>query len=157
MKHSQRGLGMVTAIIILVVMASLASALATFGTTQQLTLAQDVMAAKAWQAAVAGNEWGLYMAQNAGTEWDSSAACTPSATVGSTGTTQTKTLDLTADLGFSVLVRCSATRFNEGENPDSPGTPVQVTLYTITSIASNGASVESPSYVERTRVVIASN
>ena len=66
MKHFQQGLGMITAIIILVILASLAGAMATFGTTQQLTSAQDVMSVKAWQAAKAGNEWGLYMALNSG-------------------------------------------------------------------------------------------
>lgn len=157
MMRFQRGLGMIAAIIVLVIMASLAGAMMTFGTAQQLTSAQDVMAVKAWQAAKVGNEWGLYMALNAGTGWDSGSACTPAATVGAAGVTQTRTIDLVADLGFSATVSCSATRFNEGENPASPGDPLPVTLYTITSVASNGAAVESPGYVERRRVVIAAD
>lgn len=146
---------MITAIIILVIMASLAGAMATFGTTQQLTSAQDVMSVKAWQAAKAGNEWGLYMALTPGTGWASGVACTPSGTVGTPGTQQTKTIDLSAELGFSVAVTCSATKFNEGEA--APSVAKEVTLHTITSKATNSASVTSPGYVERTRVVIASN
>jgi MSHA biogenesis protein MshP len=154
----QRGLGMVAAIIVLVIMAALAGGMMTFGTAQQLTSTQDVLAVRAWQAAKIGNEWGLFSALNAGTGWTSGAACTPSPTVGTAGTTQVRTIDLAADLGFSVTVSCSATRFNEGEDPAMPpGTPLQITLYTITSIASNGLPVESPGYVERRRVVIATN
>ena len=152
MKHFQQGLGMITAIIILVILASLAGAMATFGTTQQLTSAQDVMSVKAWQAAKAGNEWGLYMALTHGIGWASGAACTPSGTVGTPGAEQTKSI---TELGFSVAVTCSATKFNEGET--APAVAKEVTIFTITSKASNGASVTSPGYVERSRVVIATN
>lgn len=155
MKRFQHGLGIIAAIMILVILASLASAMATFGTTQQLTSAQDVLSVKGWQAAKAGNEWGLYMALTSGTAWASTTACTPSTTLGTAGTEQTKTIDLSAELGFSVVVTCSATKFNEGET--DPGVAKEVTLYTIKSTASNGASVASPGYVERSRTVIAEN
>jgi MSHA biogenesis protein MshP len=149
MKHFQQGIGIIAAIMILVILASLAGAMVTFGTTQQLTSAQDVMSVKAWQAAKAGNEWGLYMALNSGTGWVGTAACAPSPTAGTSGTQQTKTIDLTTDLGFSVTVKCAATTFNEGGSG--------FTLYTITSIATNGVPVTSPGYVERSRVVVAEN
>jgi MSHA biogenesis protein MshP len=168
MKRCQQGLGMITAIIILVIMASLAAAMMTFGSTQQLTSAQDVMSVRAWQAAKAGNDWGLYMVLNAGTGWNGGVACTDSGTVGTPGTERTKTIDLTADLGFSVSVKCSATQFNEGEcaltdvdpacvvYPLDPSRKIKtIILYTITSIGSNGAPVASPGYVERSRIVIA--
>jgi MSHA biogenesis protein MshP len=157
MRNFQQGLGMITAIIILVILASLAGAMMTFGTTQQLTSAQDVMSVKAWQAAKAGNEWGLYMALNSGAGWASGAACTPSGTAGTPGTQQTKDIGLTTELGFSVTVTCSATKFNEGEVPGPPVAKKEIILYTVTSKATNGASVASPGYVERRRVVIAAN
>lgn len=153
MSHFQRGLGMITAIVILVILASLAGAMMTFGMTQQLTSAQDVMSVKAWQAAKAGNEWGQYMALKSVPECSA-----------------TKTIDLAADLGFLVTVNCSTNKFNEGEcalsdtdpacevDPLDPGRKVKtITLYTITSIARNGVSVASPGYVERSRVVIVAN
>lgn len=155
MKRLQRGLGMITAIIILVILAALAGAMASFGTIQQLSSAQDILSARAWQAAKAGNEWGLYMALNSGTGWASGAACTPSGTLGTAGTLQTRVVDLAADFGFSVTVTCSATRFNEGENPGPPVAARQIILYTITARAANGTVVTSPGYVERSRVVIA--
>lgn len=155
MKRGQQGLGMISAIIVLVILASLAGAITTFGTTQQLTSAQDVMSVRAWQAAKAGNEWGKYMALRGGTGWDGGVACTPSATLGAAGATRTQTLDLMAEMGFSVAVSCSATRYNEGE--DSPGAPRTVILYTISASANNGAPVASAAYVERNRTVIAEN
>jgi MSHA biogenesis protein MshP len=153
MKRYQQGLGMITAIIILVILASLAAAIASFGSTQQMTSAQDVLSVRAWQAAKAGNEWGLFSALNAGTGWTGGAACTPSGTVGTAGTTRTRAIDLNAELGFTVTVSCSATTFNEGQL--SGGGARTITLYTITSTATNGTAVTSPGYVERTRVVIA--
>lgn len=143
---------MISAIIVLVILASLAAAITTFSNTQQLTSAQDVMSVRAWQAAKAGNDWGLYMALGSGTGWDGGVACTPSATLGTAGTTRTFTLDLMTEMGFNVTVTCSATRYNEGE--ESPGSPKTVTLYTIASTANNGAPVASAAYVERSRVVI---
>lgn len=170
MKRFQQGLGMITAIIVLVVMVAFAGAMIAFGTTQQLTSAQDVMSVKAWQAAKAGNEWGLYMALNSGAGWASGAACTPSGTAGTAGTEQTKTIDLTLELGFSVAVKCSATKFNEGEcavtdadpaceiDPDDAERKIKtIRLYTIEATAFNAAPVASPGYVERRRVVIAAN
>lgn len=153
MRQLQRGLGMIAAIIILVILAALAAAMVSFGATQQLTSAQDVMSVKAWQAAKAGNEWGMYKALKPVPE------CAA-----------TNTIDLTAELGFQVTVRCAQSTFNEGEcalsdtdpacivDPLDPAHKIRtVTLYTITSIASNGVSVASPGYVERSRVVIVAN
>ena len=154
LRNSQQGLGMISAIVVLVILASLAGAMMTFGTAQQLTTAQDVMSVKAWHAAKLGNEWGLYMALNAGTGWDGSTACVPSGTVGTPGTEQTRSIDLVAELGFTVTVTCSATQFNEGEHPVTLA-PNRIVLYTIASTAHNGGvSVMSPGYVERRRVVI---
>lgn len=156
MKRFQQGLGMITAIIILVILASLAAAIATFGSTQQLTSAQDVLSVRAWQAAKAGNEWGLFTALNAGNGWTSGLACTPSATPGIPGAQQSRVINLNAELGFSVTVTCSATTFNDGQLPGGPPVVAKtLTLYTLVSTASNGSSVASPGYVERTRVVIA--
>lgn len=146
---------MISAIIVLVILASLAGAITTFSTAQQLTSAQDVMSVRAWQAAKAGNEWGLYMALRGGMGWVGNVACTPAAMPGVAGVQRTQVLDLMAETGFTVTVTCSATRYNEGE--ETPGVPRAVTLFTITASANNGAPVASAAYVERSRVVIAEN
>lgn len=142
--HGQRGFGAVMAIVVLVIMASMAAAMVKFGTTQQLTSAQDVLSAKAWGAARTGNEWGLYQALK-------NNSCT------------TTTLDLTADTGFRVTVVCSAVNRNEGESV--PGTPNVLRVYRIESTACNiaascpagAATATSPGYIERKRQAIATD
>lgn len=58
----QSGFGAIAAIMILVILSVLAAALTRLGSTQQLTSAQDLLSARAWQAAKIGNEWGLFQA-----------------------------------------------------------------------------------------------
>ena len=135
----QLGFGVIAAIVILVVLAGLAAALVSTSNTQHLSAAQDVLAARAWQAARAGNEWGLNQAlpNNAG-------VCAASTT-----------LDLRADTGFFVTVSCRQFSFNEaGSNR---------IFFEITSTACpvNGCPSNTPgtvataNYIERSRVVIA--
>ena len=56
----QAGVGLVTAIFLLVVLAGLGVASVTLFTTQQESSNLDLEGAKAYQAARAGIEWGLY-------------------------------------------------------------------------------------------------
>lgn len=150
--NRQQGFGAIAAIVILVILAVLASAIVSIGGVQQVSSAQDVMSAKAWQAARAGDEWGLYQALKNG-----SCVATPA-----------QTLDLSADTGFRVTVTCDSWTYNEGET--IPGTPRQVVVYRITAVAcpaaacppdmavpANKAVVAGAGYIERTRVVLATN
>jgi MSHA biogenesis protein MshP len=144
----QRGFGAIAAIVVLVMLAVLAAAIVSISTTQQITSAQDVMSARAWQAARAGNEWGLYQALKG--SWTN---CT-------TGVNQP--LDLTADTGFHVNVYCDSWVFNEGES--APGAAQTVRVYRIKAVActattcpASDASVAGAGYVERTRVVLATD
>lgn len=56
----QRGFTLVTAIFVLVVLAALGAAIAVVSPGQQLGSALDVQGARAYQAARAGLEWGLF-------------------------------------------------------------------------------------------------
>lgn len=140
----QRGFGAIAAIVILVILAALAAAIVSLSTTMQLTAAQDVMSARAWQAARAGNEWGLYQALKG--SWTSCAGANQS-------------LDLTVDTGFHVNVDCDSWEFNEGESV--PGTAQTIRIYRVKAVACSAvtcpaldASVATASYIERTRVVV---
>lgn len=142
--NRQSGFGMIAAIVILVILASLGAALANFGAVQQTSSVQDVMSARAWQAAKAGNEWGLYQAFKG--SW-------------TTCNNQTQTLDLTASAGFRVTVTCTSSVFNEGETATGPRT---VRIFQIVSVACNSSSTcpdnslaTTRNYVERAREVIA--
>lgn len=134
-------MGAIMAIVILVVLAALAGALVRFGTTQQVTIAQDVLMARADAALRAATEWGQYRAlQN--------KACTTGGT-----------LDLRAETGFRVVVDCKKESFDEGKN--NLGTPVTIGIFTITATACNSptscpdsAMAISPAYIERQRVTI---
>lgn len=55
-----RGVGLITAIFLLVVIAALAVAMVTVFTTQQTSSALDVQGARAYQAARSGLEWGIF-------------------------------------------------------------------------------------------------
>ena len=144
--RGQRGFGAIAAIVVLVILALLAAAIVSVGTTQQITSAQDVLAARAWQAARAGNEWGLYKVLK---EKTACASISPTT--------------LAVDGGFYVTVRCAASTYNDGESV--PGAPNPLTVYRIEAIACPAAtgcpvleaSVAGVGYVERRRVVLATD
>ena len=60
LKQAGRGFVLPSAIFLLVILAALATFLVRISTTQSITSAQDVQGARAYQAARAGIEWGLY-------------------------------------------------------------------------------------------------
>lgn len=140
----QRGFGYIAAIVIVVVLAMLGVAAARLTTTQQAGIAQDILSARAWQAARAGTEWGLYNALRLN-------KCNAAPT----------TLDLREDSGFAVSITCKSFAFSEGEVPGSPGTPQTKTVFTIDAVACNSASCPDNAksatleYTERRRVVTA--
>ena len=57
---AQRGFSLVSAIFLLVVLATLGAAMVTFSTTQNQTQAMDAMGSRAYEAANAGIEWAAY-------------------------------------------------------------------------------------------------
>lgn len=85
-----RGFGIVTAVFLLVVLAGLGVAMVSFFSVQQTASALDVQGARAYQAARAGIEWGLYRQLRA-------SSCQP-----------TSTFVVPAN-GFTVTVRCTLT------------------------------------------------
>jgi len=148
MRH-MRGFGAIAAIMVLLILAALAAAIVSLGTTQQATLALDVMSARAWQAARAGNEYGLFRALSTTSPTDPWKTCNG----------QQSTLDLRAETGFFVTVTCNSWLYNEGET--APDTPRTVRVFRIQSIAcpvnpcSGINDASQPGYVERRRMAIA--
>ena len=135
----EHGFGAISAVIVLVMLAALAAALVRFGSVAQNTSAQALLAARALQAARAGIEWGLY--QSLKGSWNSCG-------------TAMQTLDLKAETGFAVTVRCDSRLFNEGES--AAGVARTVRLYTIDATACNASTAcpdnvraTAPGYVER--------
>ena len=56
----QRGASLITAVFLLVVLATLAVVMVSLNTTQQVSSALDVQGSRAYLAARAGAEWGVY-------------------------------------------------------------------------------------------------
>jgi MSHA biogenesis protein MshP len=141
-----QGFAIVSAIFILVVLAALGAFVLNISTNQQIGSLLDVQGVRAYQAAKAGVEWGLYKVQS-----------TPAYNFGYTSTnpnnracpaaTTSFTPGAATLAGFVVTVTCTATT-------DGSGGP---TIYAIVSTACNQAvggacpNVVSPGalYVER--------
>jgi MSHA biogenesis protein MshP len=130
---AQRGFSIVSAIFLLIVMASLGAFMLTFGTVQHTTSTQDMEGARAYQAARTGIEWGLYQALQVPPPPAAAPAClAPSTTLPALGG---------ALAGFTVTVDCSSSDHAEA------GATVRV--YQFTSTAINGAAAGSAQRVER--------
>ncbi len=122
----QRGVGLVTALFLLVVLAALGAFIVTVGTVQQVTPVLAIQGARAYQAARTGIEWGIYQAIPPSGPF----SCVPSTSFTPPGTD-----------GFTVQVQCSFNNHNEG------GAAFRV--FVITATATSGA-FGTTDYVSRT-------
>lgn len=140
-RAGMRGFGVIAALVVLVLLAALAAAVVRIGTAQQMGAAQGLESSRATWAAASGVDWGAYQALR-GT-WTSCA-------------NTSQTLDLSAESGLWVTVRCNSTLYNEGESASN--TPQTVRVYTLTATACNSSAgcpdntrAVRPGYVERVK------
>lgn len=126
----QRGVGIVTAVFLVVVLAALGAFLVTVFGLQQTAGALDVQSGRAYHAARSGLEWGIYQATRNG-------SCAPTQILAFGGTLN----------AYTVTVQCTAFA------ADELGTPVN--LYRIVANACNAppcpnpAANPGPRYLER--------
>ena len=122
----QRGIGIVTAIFLLVTLAALAVAMVSVFSSQQASSALDVLGARAYLAAKAGAEWGVFQVKRNSSCVSSTTFAMPS------GTTLSS---------FYVTVTCSAV------------SDLGISRYYVTSTACNASSCPPVSigsdYVQR--------
>jgi MSHA biogenesis protein MshP len=125
------GIGLVTAIFLLVVLAALGVAMVTVFTSQQQAASLDAQGARAYQAARAGVEWGLFQQMRNGSCAGSTTFALPAASVLA---------------GFTVTVTCKSS----GADP--------LTRRVLEATACNqpagdgscpNAATNSPDYVQR--------
>ena len=132
--HRQRGFSLVAAIFIIVVLAAIGTFILTVSTVQKATTATTLQAARAYDAARSGIEWGIYQAVN--------GSCLAGPT----------SVDVSAAPGLgsfnAVQVSCSDTDHAEGSN--------NIKVYVITATASAG-TFGQPYYVSRQIRVSATN
>jgi len=120
----QRGVALIAAIFVLVVLAALALFMLNLSGTQHFTSMWAVQGARAHYAAQSGLEWGAWQALNGG-------GCN----------NPTLQVDAGAPQTFNVAVACTSSAFTEH------GTPR--TIWTITATATYGGSVGSIGFVQR--------
>jgi MSHA biogenesis protein MshP len=145
LRQRMRGFSLITAIFLLVVLASLGAFMVTFTGLQQGTLQADVLGVRAYYAARAGTEWAMYRALDP----DNTIAPGPAAFVAcasASGTINTMGGSLSP---FTVVVGCNETVHTEAART--------LHVYEITATACNDASCPAVSpasgYVER-RIVV---
>ncbi|MBW8899670.1 MAG: hypothetical protein JF619_16495 [Massilia sp.] len=154
MMRRQAGFAYIAAIVFLVVLAGFALAALRLSATSQATVSQQVVGARANQAARGGIEWALFRLKGAtGTAGCFTVPATPGTVDGTTLT------DFVTATGFRVTLTCTARTYNEGQNPD--GSNRAKNIFELTATACSGAagpcpdngSLASPDYVERRRSV----
>jgi MSHA biogenesis protein MshP len=114
LRRTERGMSLMVAIFLIVVIAVLSAMAISVGTAASSSTGRQLQADRAWAAARAGLEWGAYRALVQG-------SC-----VGST------TLNLTQSVlnGFTVTVTCTRSNHNEG--------PVSYSVFDVTAFAQSG-------------------
>ena len=133
----QRGFSLITAIFLLVILSALGVFMMSLSTLQQSSSTLDLQGNRAYQAARAGVEWGVYQVmapENINPPAGNVAqyACPASATA---------LPPLGGSLSnFSVTVACSSSQFSSGGN--------LITVYQLTSTATFGTA-PATSYIER--------
>ena len=116
-RAAARGFALISAIFILVVLALLGAMIVALSTTQHVGQARDLLGSRAYFAARAGIEWGVFAALR-------NNACAPSTILPALAGSAS---------GFAVVVTCSPSGpFDEG------GTAVRI--YQLTATATRGAA-----------------
>jgi MSHA biogenesis protein MshP len=147
-ERSQRGIGAIFLIAILVMISAFAGAVGLLSQSQHTGSALDLLGAKAYQSARAGLEWGIHRVLRG-----SSADCTAIES-GGAGTTFLFAGDLA---GFQVTVNCAFSTHTE--------VATTVTMYALNATGCNltagsclGVTPSTPFYVERQlRVTVGTN
>ena len=128
--HPARGFSIITAIFLLVVLSALGVALVSISTMQHAESALDVQGARAYQAARAGMEWGVFQKRVNGSCVASSSFALPA-----NGALN----------GFSVTVRCTQAA---GALPRSQVIATACNQ-PVGSVCSTANATNNPDYVQR--------
>lgn len=128
----QTGFAAIAAIFLVVVLAAMGAFMVTFSNTQQLTSAQDLQGSRAYWAARAGLEWAI-------------GAVVPQASAMAACPASPQTLPAvgTFDGGFTVVVTCTLSSFNEA------AAAANVKIFQFTAVARSAGAIGSVGYVER--------
>ena len=131
--HAQRGVSIIAAIFLLLLFAALAAFMASLTSSAHMTSAQDVQGMRAYQAAQAGVEWGLFQLDPG-----DSALALPAAASANCAASST----LNQISGFTVVVSCSRSpTYTEGT--------LTLAVYQIIATATVAGATAPPAAAER--------
>lgn len=116
-----RGFTMVSAVFLVVILAGLGAVMLNMSNVQHTSSALDVQGARAYQAARAGIEWGLYRQLRDGTCGASESFALPAGS---------------SLAGFTVTVTCTAATY-DSTTPDVAVSP-SIMQYRVAAVACNG-------------------
>lgn len=159
MRRQQSGFAYIAAVILLVVVAGIAVSLLRLTDTQQGTVNQALLGARANLAARGGIEWAFFSLNQVCVQLPAGGGPAPAVTPTVLG-------DFRQASGFTVSVSCTFREYAEGESMDlsDPAQPTLIPvpkrIYRIVSTACNGSTTACPDpgsvpladYVERSRV-----
>jgi MSHA biogenesis protein MshP len=136
-RSRQRGVSIISAIFMLLLFAAIAAFMVSMVSTANITSAQDVQGARAYQAAQAGVEWGLFQMDPNGSTAALPDCFAPSPTV----------LPAAAIPGFSVSVLCTSYPLASATSYAEAGRTIRIFQFVATATVA-GALVP-PAAVER--------
>ena len=140
-RQAQQGIGALTVVIILVMLAALGAFMATFSGVAHISTALSQRTMQAWFAAQTGVDWAVYDAiQNAAGNLNCGGAAVPAVCSVADGTVSF-TLTGGETNGYEVIIRCTQNTFNEA------GTSYDV--FILRTTACRGA-LGDPVFVSRT-------
>ncbi|WP_296001053.1 agglutinin biogenesis protein MshP [Rugamonas sp.] len=132
-----RGIAMVTAIFLLVVLAGLAVAIVSVTTTQQASQSMDLLGVRAYQAARAGMEWAVY--QGAYTK----AGQAPTTSTAFCGTSFNK-IPAPSLASFTVTITCIQEATPLGSPPGGGTAPTSMRVLSVACNQPVGADATHP-------------
>ena len=135
----QRGFSLISAIFLLIVLASLGTYMVIIGGTNRATSTAALQGARAYQAARSGIEWAIFLINQANNPLNQLPARNVCTNVINANNFTHNVDGLT---NFTVNTSCAFTAHNE-QGSDN------VTVYTITSIATTGGNYGDPDFIQR--------
>jgi MSHA biogenesis protein MshP len=123
---SQRGFAMITAVIILVILAALSAFAVTFIPMQHMGSAADLQSVRMLYAARSGLEWGAYKVTQGGPSCVASTSNTFPATATSM---QGITVTVTCDGSKAPLYKITSTACNQPSGGNCPNTSTSTSVY----------------------------
>lgn len=134
--RKQHGFSLVAAIFLLVVLSALGAYMVTIGGTNRATTNASIQGARVYQAARSGMEWAIFLIDNATSQALADTACDANINANSFS------LNVSGLNGFTINTTCSRTTHSQGGTNN-------VSVYTITSIATSSAAYGNADYVRR--------